>query len=68
LAEVTLNQQKNKTGIVGTVSYMPPEIFSGYFSTKSDVWSCGIIMCMLLIGYNPYKRKNQTQTVNTIQN
>jgi serine/threonine protein kinase len=47
---------------------MPPEIFSGYFSCKSDVWSCGIIMSMLFIGYNPFKRKKQAHTIHAIQN
>lgn len=43
--------------MVGTVDYMAPEIFLGYFSCYSDVWSCAIIMCILLIGLNPLKKK-----------
>lgn len=67
LAQETSINSKTKTGIVGTVSYMAPEIFSGYYSCMSDVWSCGIIICMLLIGYNPFKRKRQNQTIFAIQ-
>jgi len=59
LAESVKFTYRNKSQLVGTIDYMAPEIFNGYFSTHSDVWSCGVILCMLLIGYNPFKMKKQ---------
>ena len=39
---------------IGTAYYMAPEIFNGIYSTKGDVWSCGVIMHLLLLGTNPF--------------
>ena len=41
----------------GTLQYMPPEIISGKekgFSPAADVWACGIILYILLFGFNPF--------------
>lgn len=46
---------------------MAPEIFSGTFSCRSDVWSCGIILCMLLIGFNPFRKLKQEATIWNIE-
>ena len=56
----------NKCGIVGTPSYIPPEILLGKFCLESDVWSCGILLCILLAGKNPFKHKIQKQTFRNI--
>ncbi|EYU40179.1 hypothetical protein MIMGU_mgv1a021722mg, partial [Erythranthe guttata] len=40
-----------KTSIVGTIGYIPPEIFTGgTFSVKSDVYSFGIIVLEMVSG------------------
>lgn len=45
---------------IGTLNYMAPESFNGIYSIKTDSWSCGLIMFILIVGYNPYK----SQTIN----
>lgn len=34
----------------------------GILSNKSDVWSCGVLMAILLTGKSPFKGSNQNQT------
>ncbi|OMJ87450.1 hypothetical protein SteCoe_10870 [Stentor coeruleus] len=38
----------------GTPLYMAPEIVKGRYTEKCDLWSCGMIMLILLIGRPPY--------------
>lgn len=39
---------------VGSRNYMAPEVFKGLYSSKCDVWGCGVTMHMLLLGSNPF--------------
>lgn len=45
--------------LVGTISYMPPEIIKGYFTDKCDIWSCGVIFYILLTTKSPFKCKQK---------
>lgn len=42
---------------VGSPYYMSPEIIEGNFSYKTDVWSVGVILYVMLTGYFPYNGK-----------
>jgi len=41
---------------VGTPEYAAPEVFVGRYDLRCDLYSCGIIMCLLLTGRHPFIR------------
>ncbi|KAL9230303.1 hypothetical protein vseg_005675 [Gypsophila vaccaria] len=45
----------------GAFAYMAPEIVKGerYDGRKSDIWSCGVILFALVVGYPPFQDENR---------
>jgi serine/threonine protein kinase len=54
---------------VGSLSYCSPECINGgsYDGYKSDVWSCGIVLCLILTGQNPWTGRTESQIINQIR-
>jgi calcium-dependent protein kinase len=58
------NQKNNE--IAGTVKYMAPEVIQKNYNQRCDVWSCGVIMFILLCGRPPFTGKTKDDTVSNI--
>lgn len=50
-------------GLVGTPRYMAPEIIKNeYYTNSVDIWSCGIVMFILLVGLHAWKKNSVEET------
>ena len=52
--------------IVGSIYYIAPEVLRKKYDAKCDIWSCGVIMYILLTGYPPFSGKDNQTIMNKI--
>ena len=67
LAKQLKGKRLKDTQKIGTHTYMPPEVIQGIYSTKSDMWSVGVVLMILVSGKNPFKAKSKDETFEKIK-
>ena len=53
--------------IVGTIYYMAPEVFKKNYNQKCDIWSCGVIMYVLLTKKPPFSGDTCEEIISNIE-
>lgn len=54
----TRKAQKKIHGVFGTTDYMAPEVFRGIYDEKCDLWSCGVVLYLMVSGNLPFPSPN----------
>ncbi|KAM3256683.1 hypothetical protein ACQJBY_049237 [Aegilops geniculata] len=68
-----LSESKRQDGLLhttcGSPAYVAPEVIGkgGYDGAKSDIWSCGVILFVLVAGYLPFQGQNLIEMYRKIE-
>ncbi|KAK2430527.1 CBL-interacting protein kinase [Trifolium repens] len=69
-----LAESKRQDGLLhttcGTPAYVAPKVIKrkGYDGSKADIWSCGVVLFVLLAGYVPFNDSNLMDMYRKISN
>lgn len=63
----TFKNSKNLNKKVGNPYYIAPEVLKRKYNEKCDIWSCGIIMYMLLSGKPPYSGNTDKEVLDKVE-
>ena len=66
LSKIFNGEDDEMKGAVGTTFYMAPEVINDKYNEKCDIWSCGIILYIMLCGKPPFYSKNEEELKNKI--
>ena len=60
------NRGEIQEKIVGSIYYIAPEVLQKKYNSKCDLWSCGVIMYILLTGVPPFGGNNNQSIIKKI--
>lgn len=61
LSKIFNSEDNTMKGTVGTTFYMAPEVITGNYNEKCDVWACGVILYIMLCGKPPFYSGNESE-------
>lgn len=56
------------SGVAGSPAYVAPEVLLGNYSEKVDIWSAGILLHALLVGFLPFQGGSMENVFDAIKN
>ena len=60
-------EPNNDYKIRGSLNYIAPEVLRHKFDEKCDIWSCGVILYILVIGKYPFVGKDKNEILYNIE-
>ena len=61
------NPSSTFKGTIGTAYYIAPEVFTKSYDQKCDIWSCGVILYILLSGIPPFNGKTDEDIIKAVK-
>lgn len=58
--------ERSIIGFFGSLMYMPPELLTDHYNEKIDIWSCGVLLYVLVFGKSPYFSTSDQELMNEI--
>ena len=65
-SKIFTKYKTNFKDTIGTLIYCSPEVLRNNYNKKCDIWSCGVIMYVLLSGHFPFFAKTEEEITRKI--
>jgi len=66
LARYVRHADDTLKGLAGSAYYLAPQVISGPYTSKCDIWSCGVIAYALLTGFAPFDASTDAEVLKVV--